>query len=85
MNTPPSPEQRLEVSRALYLQALRQPAWLLLVQRVCANPTHAPSNAPEPNMAETLLKRCLQSFLDQIDDTPMQHSQHDHAPHDPTQ
>lgn len=85
MSTPPSPEQRLEVSRALCLQALRQPAWLLLVQRVCAKPTHsashAPGDTPGQNLAETLLSQCVKAFLDQLDDKHIRQGQSDHAQH----
>jgi len=48
MITPPSAEQRLAVSRALCIQALQQPAWLLLLQRVCAKPAHAHSEQHKP-------------------------------------
>jgi hypothetical protein len=85
MSTPPSPEQRLEVSRALCLQALRQPAWLLLVQRMCVKPTHSASNAhgdtPEKSLAETLLSQCVKAFLDQLDDKHIRQGQNDHAQH----
>lgn len=85
MNAPLSPEQGLEVSRALCLQALQQPAWLLLVQRMCAQPAHAatgtPSDPPGPSMAETLLNRCVKTFLDQLDGPHIRQGQDDHAQH----
>jgi hypothetical protein len=66
MNTPPSAEQRLQVSRALCLQALRQPAWLLLVQRVCASPpAHGPGAAPATSLKAELWGRCLTALLAQ--------------------
>ena len=49
MNAPLSPEQGLEVSRALCLQALQQPAWLLLVQRVCAKSAQGASGQSKPS------------------------------------
>lgn len=79
--TPLTAEQRLEVSRALCLQALRQPAWLLFAQRVCVKPAHAPGEQPSHSMAGELLGRCIESFLGQLDHAHVSQRQDDHAQH----
>lgn len=79
MNTPLSAEQRLAVSRAMCLQALRQPAWLLLAQRVCA---HAASNdSPGPNLPSGLWGQCIEAFLDHLHNAHIRQRQEDHAQH----
>ena len=81
MSTPLTAEQRLEVSRAQCLKALRQPAWLLLAQRVCVQPAHAPGENPSQNTTAELVGRCIESFLDQLDNAHVSQRQDDHAQH----
>lgn len=84
MSTPLSAEQRLAISRAMCLQALRQPAWLLCVQRMSAQPTHASGEPPGPSMAAELLDRCLTACLDAIHRHTV-HPQADNGPMPPPQ
>ena len=79
MNTPPSAEQRLKVSRALCQQALRQPAWVLLAQRVCA--PSASCDPARPSMAAGLWDRCIKSFLDYLHNAHVGQREKDHAQH----
>ena len=81
MSSPLTAEQRLEVSRALCLQALRQPAWLMLAQRMCVKPAHAPGDQPSQSMAAELFGLCIKSFLGQLDNTHVSQSQDNHAQH----
>lgn len=66
MSTPLSAEQRLAVSRTMCLQALRQPAWLLCVQRVGAQARPAPGETTGPSMAAELLDLGLTACLDAL-------------------
>lgn len=81
MSTPLTAEQRLEVSRDQCLKALRQPAWLLLAQRVCVQVAPAPGDHPSQNMAAELVGRCIESFLDQLNNAHVSQRQDDHAQH----
>ncbi len=63
MSPPLSAEQRLVVSRAQCLTALRQPAWLLLAQRVCATPTHPPKEQSAACTSADFVTRCFKSFF----------------------
>jgi hypothetical protein len=78
---PLTAEQRLEVSRAQCLQALRQPTWLLFAQRVCGKPAHAPGEKPSQSMAAELFGLCIKSFLGQLDNAHVSQGQDDHAQH----
>ena len=61
------------------LQALRQPAWLLLAQRVCA---HAASNdSPGPNLPSGLWGQCIEAFLDHLHNAHIRQRQENHAQH----
>jgi hypothetical protein len=66
MNRPKNAEQRLEVSRALCLQALKQPAWLLIAQRVSVHLTHAPMHPNSSKDIPDLLNHCMSSFFDKL-------------------
>lgn len=79
--TPLTAEQRLEVSRAQCLQALRQPTWLLFAQRMCIKPTNAPCEPPSQSMASELFGLFIKSFLDQLDNAHVSQRQDDHAQH----
>ena len=58
---PADAEHRLALSRALIVQAMQQPNWLLLAQRVCASA--APSDQDRRQAQQGLLDICLQSLL----------------------
>ena len=58
---PADAEHRLALSRALIVQAMQQPNWLLLAQRVCASA--APSDQDRQQAQNSLLDICLQSLL----------------------
>lgn len=68
MNTPPSAEERLKVSRALCQQALQQPAWLLLAQRVCAQPGQGPHATPANDWMAELWGHGLTALLKHLND-----------------
>jgi len=46
MSSGPSAAQRLAVSRALLVEALREPVWLILAQRLLKEKAMAKSSAP---------------------------------------
>lgn len=68
LNIHQNADQRLLVSRALCLQALKQPLWLLAAQRVSAPSSHAPAAADSQNELSNLLGRCIESFLHKLND-----------------
>lgn len=63
MNRPKNAEQRLEVSRALCLQALKQPLWLLAAQRASIQLKDTHSDTDGQNEISALLEHCVASFL----------------------
>ena len=81
MSAPLSAEQRLAVSRAQCLTALRQPTWLLLAQRLCKAPTHAPNNQDAESAPKDFLDRCIESFFDPLHSPHISQRQDDHAQH----
>ena len=82
MSTSQTAEQRLQVSRALCLQALRQPVWLLLAQRVSAHSAHSSTKPAQAHSLSALLVHGLEAFLDQLDDTHIGQGQNDHPQQD---
>ena len=74
-----SAEQGLAVSRAQCIAALRQPTWLLLAQRLCKEPTHAPNDQDSEHAPKDFLGRCIESFFDPLHSAHISQRQDDHA------
>lgn len=75
MNAPRDAEQRLEISRALCIQALKQPVWLLVAQRVSGFLTPASTHPETHEGIFYLLDTCIQSFLNKLDDVKASESE----------
>lgn len=68
-------EQRLAVSRAIGTQSLRQPAWLLLAQRMGTHAMRSPDDPSPPNPAAELLTCGLTALLNALH-RPAPHAAH---------